>query len=83
MLPIQIMAIWRRLNLPGSTLAHDLADAAEAARDPRKTLLDCPWNYCGDSRYFRARRAAWRVAFRLQRERGEVPFITYIERKAA
>jgi hypothetical protein len=83
MLPIQIMAIWRRLNLPGSTLAQDLADAAEAARDPRKTLRNCPWNHCGDSRYFRARHVAWRVAFRLQRERGEVPFIAYIERRAA
>jgi hypothetical protein len=82
MLPSQIVKIWCRLPLPGSTIAQDIADATEAAGDPSMSLLDCPWNDHGDSRYFRARRVAWRVAFRLTRERRAVPFIT-IERRAA
>ena len=81
MAPFQIMEIWRCLSLPGSTLAQDIADAVEAARDPEKSVLSCPWNHC-TGRYFKARRVAWRVAFRLQRERGEVPFITNKQRAA-
>ena len=71
----EVTEIWRRLRLPGSDLSHDIVDAAPAAADPGKTLLDCPWNYPTD-RYFRARKVAWRVAFRIQRERGGVPLIT-------
>lgn len=83
MLPIQIMAISRRLSLPGSTQAQDIPDAAEAARDPSKTLLDCPWNHCGRDRYFRARRVAWRVAFRSERMRLELCLTPLTERRAA
>ena len=77
-----VLGVWRRLALPGSTLAQDLSDAYEAACDPRKTVRCCPWNHHGDSRYFRARRVAWRVGFRLTREHRAVPFIK-IERRAA
>jgi hypothetical protein len=80
--PSQIVKIWCRLQLPGSTIAQDIADAIEAARDLNMSLLDCPWNHHGHSRYFRARRVVWRVAFRLTRQHREVPFIT-IERRAA
>jgi len=82
MLPSQIVKIWCCLHLPGSTIAQDIADATQAAGDPSMSLLDCPWNHHGHSRYFRARRVAWRLAFRMTRERREVPFII-IERRAA
>jgi hypothetical protein len=77
-----VLGVWRRLALPGSTLAQDLSEAYWAACDPSMSLSDCPWNHHGHNRYFRARRVAWRVAFRLTRELREVPFIT-IERRAA
>jgi hypothetical protein len=80
MLPVRIADIWRNLRLPGSTLAQDLSDASEAARNPRKTLLSCPWNHCSGY-YFKARRVAWRVAFRMMRESRERPRITH--RRAA
>jgi hypothetical protein len=72
---VEVTRIWSRLSLPSSDLAQDLSDAAAAAADPSKSPLDCPWNYATD-RYFRARRVAWRVAFRIQREHGGVPVIT-------
>jgi hypothetical protein len=83
MLATQIVTILCRLPIPGSTIAQDSADARDAASDPSKTQLDCPWNHHGDSRYFRARRVAWRLAFRAYRERSEITFITTIEREAA
>jgi hypothetical protein len=61
-----------RFQLPGSTVAQLVPDALAAARDPDKTLLDCPWNYAFD-RHSKACRVAWRVAFRWQREYGEIP----------
>jgi hypothetical protein len=82
MSPCQLTRLWTRLPLSGSTIAQDIADAARAADDASKTLLDCPWNYSPD-RYFKARRVAWRLAFRTQREQGEVPFIAITERRAA
>jgi hypothetical protein len=83
MFATHIVTILCRLPIPGSTIAQDSADAREAASDPSKTLLDCPWNHHGDSRYFRARRAAWRLAFRAYRERSKITIITTTERKAA
>jgi hypothetical protein len=76
-----VLGVWRRLALPGSTLAQLLADAANAARDPGKSVRDCPVEFPTD-RFSKASMVAWRVAFRLTREHREILFIT-IERKAA
>jgi hypothetical protein len=81
--PTSITDIWRRLPLPGSALTAQIVDAARAARDPGKTLLDCPWNHDTDT-FSKACRVAWRVSFRIQREQGGIPFITIpTERRAA
>jgi hypothetical protein len=82
MLPSEITALWRRLDLPDPCLSREIVDGMRAAKDPRKTLLDCPWNYPTD-RYSRACHVAWCVSFRLTRKRGEVPFITLTERRVA
>ena len=79
---VEVVKIWGRLRLPSSDLAQDISDAAAAAADPDKTPLDCPWNYATD-RYFRARRVAWRVAFRIQREHGCVPLIQWRRARSA
>jgi hypothetical protein len=83
MLPSEITKIWSRLDLPDPDLSREIVAGMRAAKDPQKSLLDCEWNHCGRDRHSRACRVAWRVAFRLTRERGEVPFITMDERRAA
>jgi hypothetical protein len=82
MCPTSITDIWLRLPLPGSEITAQIIDAARTARDPAKTLLDCPWNHATDS-FSKACRVAWRVAFRIQREQQVIPFITVTERWAA
>ena len=83
MLLSQITAIWTRLDLPDPDLTREIVSGMRAAKAPRNSLLDCKWNHCGRDQYGRACRLAWRVAFRLTREFGEVPFITIDERRAA
>ena len=78
----QIIDIWRALRLPGPALAELLIDAAKTASDPRKSVLDCPFPYPTDA-YSKACKVAWRVAFRLQKERGCVPLFTTETRLAA
>ena len=76
-----VLGVWRRLALPGSTLAQLLADAIAAAGNAEKSVRDCPVQFPTD-RYSKACMVAWRVAFRLTREHREVAFIT-VERRAA
>jgi hypothetical protein len=83
MLPFQITAIWTRLDLPDPDLSREIVSAMRAAKIPGNSSLNCKWNHCGRDPYGRACRVAWRVAFRLTREYGEVPFITINERSAA
>jgi hypothetical protein len=63
-----IMILFQRLRIAGAAYEQAVLDGMIAGRDPEMTLLDCPWNYAGDDRDIKARRVAWRVAFRSQRE---------------
>jgi hypothetical protein len=76
-----ITEIWCRLQLPALDLSREVA-GIRAARDPSGSILDCRWNHCRD-RYSRSCRVAWRLAFRLTREYGGVPFIIIDKRRAA
>ena len=60
--------IWRRLPLSHVDLVDQIVAATSLAHSPHTSPLDCPWNHCTD-RYSRACRVAWRVAFRIERER--------------
>jgi hypothetical protein len=71
-----------RFQLPGSTVAQLVPDALAAARDPDKTLLDCPCFYAFD-RHSEACRAVWEWAFSCHRERREMPLITLRENARA
>jgi hypothetical protein len=82
MFPSEITQIWSRLNLSDHDLSREIVAGMRAAQDPQRSPLDCPWNHSLD-RYSRACRIAWRLAFRLTREYGGVPFITIDERRAA
>jgi hypothetical protein len=73
--PPHITQIWRCLDLPHCWLSEQVVDAMRVARNPRKSLLDCPWNEFNDT-HSRKLRVTWRIAFRAAREKGEVPFIT-------
>jgi hypothetical protein len=83
MLLSRITAIWTRLDLPDPILSWEIVSGMRAAKAPRNSHLNCKWNHCGRDPFSRACRVAWRVAFRLTRELGEVPFITIDERRAA
>ena len=65
-----IKNIWLRLPLSDADFAFEIAAATSLAHSPHFSPLDCPWNYCTDG-YSRACRVAWRVAFRIERERLE------------
>jgi hypothetical protein len=68
-----LIRLWRCLSLPAHELAAEIADAMRAARDPRTAEQDCPWGPSIDPE-IGLRRIAWRVGFRLYRERsGESP----------
>jgi hypothetical protein len=73
---IKITDIWRGLRLPHNDLSDEILDALRVARKPGTTVHDCPDHHHGTDRHSRACRVAWRVAFRLARETGEVAFIT-------
>jgi hypothetical protein len=54
----------------------------ESARDDSNTAADCPYHYPTDS-FSKACKIAWRVAFRLERERRQVLLITLPVKLAA
>ena len=82
MLFSQITEIWRQLPLTHVDLVDEIVAAMRAARAPRASLLDCPWNH-GTDRRSRACRVASRMAFRSLPEHDCVPLITMNERRAA
>jgi hypothetical protein len=85
MCPSEITEIWRWLDLPTPYFAEAILAGMKAARDPANTLQSCPHNDHPDwcDRFTRKLRVAWRVAFRETREKGSVPLITIVERRAA
>jgi hypothetical protein len=63
-------------------LADMIVDAAKAACDQSKTVRDCPFAHPTDD-FSKACKIPWRVAYRLQMERSEVPLIIMPVRLAA
>src|SRR5262245_57746442 len=67
MLPIRIVDIWRDLPIRRYEFELIVNDAATIAKDPEAAIAHCPWGTSVDP-LTRARRTAWRVAFRIMRE---------------